>query len=447
MTLRPLGLAIVAAAIAAPLAWLPGISEGRDGVALFSQYLGMSALIAMAISQLIATRIAPVEWIFGGLDRAYVLHKWLGIGALAAILLHDTIDAEMTGLGRDTLLVEAAETAGEIALYGFLILIVITVATFIPYHLWRWTHRLIGAFFILGAFHYLFILKPFAVGDPLGLYVAAFCVLGIAAFSYRLLPARLRPSRHYEVAGLEKTGAALAITMTPTGRRVRHHPGQFAFASFGGGEPHPFTISKAPSDDGSIRMTVADLGDFTGRLSGSLTAGTGVRIEGPYGRFLRPRSGKPELWIAGGIGITPFVAWAQAMDPRDNAATLVYCVRNEQSAAHLQELAALADKLPNFTLMLHASEDAGRATADAILETTKLDASNLSIAFCGPEPMRRALSKGFAARGVPLRRFRYEEFEIRSGIGLKALAAYLLDRTNSPRHAPAGRAGHRPAAR
>ena len=53
----------MAAAIAGPLAWLPGIAEGRDVIGLFSQQLGMSALIAMAVSQLIATRIAPVEWI------------------------------------------------------------------------------------------------------------------------------------------------------------------------------------------------------------------------------------------------------------------------------------------------------------------------------------------------------------------------------------------------
>ncbi len=119
---------------------------------------------------------------------------------MAAILLHDTIDAEMTGLGRDTLLVE---TAGEIALYGLLILVVITVATFIPYRLWRWTHRLMGVIFAFGAFHYLFVLKSFSVGDPLGLYVAAFCVLGLAAFAWRQLPSRMRPSRHYAVAGLE----------------------------------------------------------------------------------------------------------------------------------------------------------------------------------------------------------------------------------------------------
>ena len=171
------------AAIAAPLIWLPGIAEGRDVIALFSQHPGMSALIAMATLQLIATRIGPPEWIFGGLDRACVLHKWLGIGALAAILPHDTIVAEMTGSGHETLLVETAETAGEIALSGFLVLVVITVATFIPYHLWRWTHRLMGVFFALGSFHFLFILKPVPASDPLGLYVAALCVPGIAARS------------------------------------------------------------------------------------------------------------------------------------------------------------------------------------------------------------------------------------------------------------------------
>ncbi len=55
-----------------------------------------------------------------------------------------------------------------------------------------------------------------------------------------------------------------------------------------------------------------------------------------------------------------------------------------------------------------------------------------------PGSMRTALSKGFAARGVPVRDFRYEEFEIRSGIGLRALAACLLDRMMRARNGHAG---------
>ena len=250
-------------------------------------------------------------------------------------------------------------------------------------------------------------------------YVATLCILGIGAFTWRLLPARMRPSCPYEVAGLEETGGALAITTKPKGRALRYRPGHFAFAGFGGSAPHPFTIGKAPGENGGIRMTVASLGDFTTRSSRSLTVGTGVRIEGPFGRFERPRSGKPELWIAGGIGITPFVAWAQATDRRDNPVHLVYCVRNEDSASHLQELAVLADEVPSLTLEVHASETSGRVTADTILETTGLDASSLSLAFCEPEPMRKALTRGFAARGVPVRKISYENFEIRSGTGLE----------------------------
>ena len=41
--------------------------------------------------------------------------------------------------------------------------------------------------------------------------------------------------------------------------------------------------------------------------------------------------------------------------------------------------------------------------------------------------MRKELVDGFAAMGVSVRKVRYEEFRIRSGIGLKALAAYLMD--------------------
>jgi predicted ferric reductase len=95
----------------------------------------------------------------GDLDRICVVHKWLGIGAMAAVLLHDTIDAEMDGLGAETFIVELAETLGEISLYGLLILVTLTVATFVPYHLWRWNHKFIGALFAFAAVHYAFTLS------------------------------------------------------------------------------------------------------------------------------------------------------------------------------------------------------------------------------------------------------------------------------------------------
>jgi predicted ferric reductase len=431
MHLKPIGLAIVAVSLTTPLIWLPPLAVKYDTIALFSQYLGMVALIAMALGQIIATRLSFVEHIFGGLDRSYVLHKWLGIGAMVAILLHDTIDAEMDGLGRNTILIEAAETAGEISLYGFLILVVITVATFIPYHLWRWTHRIIGVFFILSAFHFLFMLKPFSNGDPLGLYVSVFCFLGILAFVYKSAPRWLRPSFAYEIADIAKAGRATAITMTPAKRTMKYRAGQFAFVTFDGSgseEPHPFTISKAPDESGSIRMTVSPLGDFSYALPSLLKVGASTSIEGPFGRFERKRGNDPQVWIAAGIGITPFVAWAQALTDKDGPITLFYCARNASDAAHLDELKRIEGDIPNLKIVLHETQSTARLNAETILRELGSGLSDIQFYFCGPKQMRKGLATSLASHGVSARRFHYEEFEIRSGVGLRLLAQKVLRR-------------------
>ncbi len=434
MRLNPFGLFLTVLSLIIPIIWLPGLNHKGDGLALFSQYMGIAALIAMALVQLIATRWRIVELIFGGLDQGYVLHKWLGILAMGFILLHDTIDAEMNHLGGQNMLEELAETLGELSLYGLLILVVITIATFIPYHLWRWTHRFLGAFFVAGAAHYLFILKPFSNGDPIGLYTSAFCVLGIVCFSYRLLPARLRPTKGYVVEKTTKTGNVLAVTLAPQNKPIRFRAGQFVFASFAGSEPHPFTVSKAPTDDGTLRLSIAQLGDFTNRLHRSSIDGHEVRIEGPYGHFERRSKGKShqELWIAAGVGITPFLAWAQALTENDDPVHLVYCVRSESQAAHLEELQSLEQTKANLHLHIHASATAGRVTADGILAQTGAKIDKLSVSFCGPKAMRIALKDDFAKQGITGRRFKFEEFEIRTGVGLRKFAGLLFERVSLP---------------
>ena len=285
--MTPIGLGIISATTLFPAHQLFMLPNVADKIALFSQFLGLAALVLMAWGQVLSTHLPGIETIFGGLDRVYVLHKWSGIIAMAAILLHDTVDAEMDGLGRETALNELAETLGELSLYGLLILVVISVATFVPYHLWKWTHKAMGALFAAGTFHFIFILKPFSMNDPAGLYTAGFCAIGLASYFWMLLPDRYRPSRAYEIESLEKTGGALAISMRSKGRGITPTPGQFGILRFVGAnspEPHPFSFSKI-GEDGSIRVTIKALGDFTANLGSSVTTGQRVEIQGPFGRF------------------------------------------------------------------------------------------------------------------------------------------------------------------
>lgn len=215
--MRLLGLIIIVVAILVSLYWFLPMAA-RDGSASLSQYLGAAALIAMGILQLLATRWKALEFVFGGLDLIYVLHKWLSIGAMAAILVHDTLDAEIDRLGGETWLSDLAETLGEVSLYGFLILVTLTLVTFIPYHLWRWTHKLLGGFFLASFFHFAYIQKPFELTDPAGLYVLAFCVLGSICYLITTLGVPRLFFRHqYEVTELRQTGGALSLTLMPVG--------------------------------------------------------------------------------------------------------------------------------------------------------------------------------------------------------------------------------------
>ena len=114
--MRIFGLALIIAALFLPLMWFAPLMAKHDALAIFSQFLGTFALVGMAIGQMLAIRWAGLEPIFGGLDRIYVIHKWLGISALATMVLHDIIDADVQELGRETLLNDIAETVGEVSL-------------------------------------------------------------------------------------------------------------------------------------------------------------------------------------------------------------------------------------------------------------------------------------------------------------------------------------------
>ncbi len=430
------GLAAIALALLIPLIWLPGIAEGRDTIALFSQYIGMMALIAMALAQVIATRWPGVEALFGPMDQSYRLHKWLGIGAMVAILLHDTIDAEMRGLGQETGLVETAETAGEISLYGLLIFVLITIATFIPYHLWKWTHRLIGIFFLLAAFHFLFILKPFGNGDPLGLYMMLFCGLGTLAYVYTSGPRGLRPGRAFRIEKVSPEAGGVAIEMSPEASPVRHRAGQFAFFAFTGagyGEPHPFTISSAPREDGHLRVTIAPLGDLTSRLGKSVAAGQAVRVGGPYGRFGSRTAGR-QVWIAAGVGITPFLALAESLPDDGAPVQLIYAVKSAETAAHMEEIKDISANNDRLGLTIWESRATGRLSASDIVAAAGGDLSGVKLLFCGPAAMRRSLSAALARYGVSSRNFHYEVFEIRTGLGLRRFAEWMWQRRQQQRN-------------
>ncbi|TDP01210.1 ferredoxin reductase family protein [Marinomonas balearica] len=390
---------------------------------LVSQFFGVAAIVAMGFVQLMATRLTGLEALFGGMDRIYIFHKWLGIGALALVLLHDNIDPDIRGLKGGNL-ADFGESLGGFSLDALQVLILVTVLTTIPYNLWKLSHKLMGVMFICGVLHFVFIPKPFELTSFVGLYTSVFGVVGIVSYFYCLgFRIFMRKHYRYQVESVERKGKSVAITLSPIDKAMKHYAGQFAFLKFNQAdlsEVHPFTISKAPDSKGNLRFTVSALGDYTERLQAQVATGMQATITGAHGNFLMKRTKHPQVWVAAGVGITPFVAWANALGSEQEV-HLFYSFKEESHAMHLDELRSIAREKPNFKLHCLESSQGERLSTALITQKLKGSWPKISVSFCGPKAMRQDLLSNLRKQGLSGRRFYYEEFEIRSGIGLMKL--------------------------
>lgn len=159
-----------------------------------------------------------------------------------------------------------------------------------------------------------------------------------------------------------------------------------------------------------------------------LSVGAGAYVSGAHGRFLAPSGPGRQVWVAAGIGITPFLAWAEALGARDGPVDLFYCVPDPQTAPHLSDLRAITEKKSNFRLHLVCSTRDGRLTPELVAEVLEGGLGSAKVWFCGPKAMRIGLRTALIKAGLPTRRFHYEEFEIRSGIDIARPARCLLAR-------------------
>lgn len=419
-----MGALIIISAVIAP-SLLIILGAGNSNVqSVLALCAGASAFSLMAVNLFLSTRPRMVEAAFGGLDRMYKAHKWIGISLLPLILFHKFVGMDLEG---QIVASGLAKTAVDIAKIAFLVLVPLLLLSWIkrlprmrrdliPYHFWRLGHRLMGPVFIALALHQLFVTVPFNANSYASKYLNILALIGIASFLYTQFFAPFRP-RRFTISNVEQHPAATIIDATPNRRGFKYlKPGAFAVISFakkGLREPHPFTISRIGAD-GSIQFSIRALGDFTTRLRGALQAGDTMSVEAGYGGFDYQRGEQTQVWLAGGIGITPFLTFADSLTP-DNTRNimLVYCVSKAEEAVGLERLKAAEARTSGFKLHLHVSETDGRMDATKLAAAVPFEVGSADLWFCGPAPMRTAIIKDLGNSGKAPRSVHFEEFEFR----------------------------------
>lgn len=124
------------------------------------------------------------------------------------------------------------------------------------------------------------------------------------------------------------------------------------------GPGRTFTIASAPHEPGLMIATRMRDTAFK-RVLKSAALGARVRIDGPSGvMVLHEDAARPAVFLAGGIGVTPFLCMARhaAASRLPHRIVLFYSNRRPEDAAFLEELRTLERGNPNYRLVPTMSE-------------------------------------------------------------------------------------------
>jgi predicted ferric reductase len=293
--------------------------------AAVSSILAQNGLVLLVILVFLGGRNPLVER-RAGLDRMLRLHRPLAVVALGLLLSHVFLQFLRFYAAGGYELVRAAllttdiweMVVGRLALFILLagaLAAVLGIRFRIPFRVWKPFHLLVYAAVPMGLVHAAF--RGGTMGEFPRLQIMVLLAVSIAlAVSMRVLVVRKERGRTaHEVSGVveENHDTRSLCLKTPPGSEglPPHRPGQFVFLRIPRGrglsEPHPFTISGAPSDE--TRLTIKRAGEFT-RDAHNLVPGDRVLVNGPYGVFCAGAEEEPVslALIAGGVGVTPFLS-------------------------------------------------------------------------------------------------------------------------------------------
>lgn len=420
-------LAAVAALCAVPaVLWafaLPleaRFADAAVGLRSLAVVAALCGVAALSITVVLGARVWFLEPLFGGLDRLQAVHRAVAIAALALIGAHGALlVASLVIVAPEALeallpwnaswQVNVGMLAGATLLSGIAVSL-----RGLRYDALVWVMRGLAALFLLALVHAFATPGTKSLSPALTYYLGGIAGLAVLAFAYRSLASDLVvPRRDYEVADVRRLDANVTeIVLRPRGAPLRFRPGQFVFVSFGDArlrrEFHPFSITSAPGER-DLRLVVKALGDYTAAL-GDLLPGTVARVEGPYGRLSHTAVANPrQVWVAGGIGITPFLSMARSLDAAGHEIDLYYCTEHADQAYYLDELFAIADRDMRVRVIPVRKDSLGRVTAEDIEGASHVLAKK-DILISGPPAMIDNLTRQLRRLGVPRERIHFERF-------------------------------------
>ncbi len=386
--------------------WYPftGLSTWDSFLISFAKIGAFGGFAMFAMSLILSGRYVFYEKLFGGLDKMYIAHRFFGTVSVILLFIHPfalSLLVSGTSVTDAALLwVDVRDIAillGAVGLYGLIGLVVWSIVTKSSYETFIKVHRILGLLFVAGAVHAFMAGSVLEESVFMQAYLLVLTVAGTVTFLlYSVLGDIMHRPLSYHVARAQRLpNDIIEVILKPRVQTMRFSPGQFVYVSFptfNNAEYHPFSIASG-RNDGELRLVIRKAGDFTEELA-TLKDNIHANVKGPYGGFTFFSSrNKKQLWIAGGIGVTPFLSGARSLRQSTEAGKIEMVYASvENNPYGLKELEEIEHKNPSFNVT-HLHQDTFGHISLETLEHQFKDLQERVIYLCGPPPMIAALEK------------------------------------------------------
>lgn len=415
-------LALISISILVPFFGV-GLPETYDSSSIYRYLLsslGYSGLMLLVWQFALGTRSVSGLF-FKNLPSKISLHKWLGKYGVLLIFLHPIFAMLTYGENLMYVFVPSLEsefakhvTLGRMALISLLIVWVTSalVRGKIKYRPWKYVHYISYPALGLSLLHIMQTQtsfdKPVMYGYWVFCTIATLAIIGLRArhlFGYS--------KRIYKVVNNEKiTPEAYLLRLKADGKSIKNvEPGQYVYLQLKlTGEEHPFSVLDVNKQSGELLIGYKVYGKFTARLA-DLKPTTNIILDGGYGDFTPSREEKPIIFIAGGIGITPFVH--RLLNSTNDI--LFYGNKSPEMAAFGTKLKqAIGNRLINVYSSTDQAKqlpntEYGNITTDLIKKYIA-EPKDYAYYICGPKQLATSLMKDLDSLGVNKQQIHSEVF-------------------------------------
>lgn len=241
------------------------------------------------------------------------------------------------------------------------------------------------------------------------------CVVAIPASSFACKTgAQTVQAAVAGVEALSETSFRLRVTLPAV---MPFLPGQYVNVQVPGTpQTRAYSFSSYPeATEASFLIRNIPGGLMSGYLA-QAQAGDAMALTGPMGAFyLRPVT-RPQVFLAGGTGLAPFLSMLEqiATTGTDQPIRLYYAVTRDADLVELDRLESLAALIPSLEIVTIVA-DAASTHAKKGFVTNHLTAADLwdgaaDVYLCGPPPMVEAVRAHMAGLGVSPASFLFEKF-------------------------------------